>query len=465
MEEFDLFVIGAGSGGVRCARIAARSGARVGIVEARHWGGTCVNLGCVPKKLMVYASEYGGMAEDARAFGWDMSAGAHDWSKLIAAKDREIARLNGIYVSLLETAGVTLMSGHARFLDAHTLEIGASPLAPGETPRRVRAKAIVIATGSQAVRPGIPGAELGIVSDDAFHLPARPERIAIIGAGYIGVEFAGIFAGLGSHVDLVYRQDLPLRGFDEELRASLAEALPGYGIALRSGHSPRGVEKLPGGALRLDLGAGETLETDCVFFATGRAPNLSRLDVEAAGVTVEKGRVVVDDAFRTSVPHIYAIGDVTDRYNLTPTAIAEGHMLAERLFGGGTRDWSFATTPKAVFFSEPLSSVGLTEEEAARETDLDIYTARFRPLRQTLTGRDRKTFMKLVVCARTQVVLGAHMMGDAAPELMQGLAIAVTARLTKRDFDRTIGIHPTTAEEIVTMRSPARHVKQRAEGG
>lgn len=458
MEEFDLFVIGAGSGGVRCARIAAQNGARVAIAEARHWGGTCVNLGCVPKKLMVYASEYGHMAEDARHFGWEMTAGSHDWAKFIAAKDHEIERLNGIYVSMLEKAGVRLFTGHARFLDAQTIEIGAGPLAPDTAPVVVRAKRIVIASGSQPVRPVIPGAELGIVSDEAFHLSARPQRVVIVGGGYIGVEFAGIFAGLGSKVDLVYRQPLPLRGFDGSLRTHLAGIIPEFGIDIHAERSPVSIEKLADGALRVVLDGGEAIETDCVFFATGRKPNINGLDLDVAAVRTDRGRIVVDEQFETSASGIYALGDVTDTYNLTPTAIAEGHMLAERLFSDTARSWSLRTTPKAVFFSEPLASVGLTEEEATLETDLDIYEASFRPMRQTLTGKSVKTLIKLVVCANTQVVLGAHMMGDAAPELMQGIAIAVTAGLTKGDFDRTIGIHPTTAEEIVTMRSVTRHV-------
>ena len=460
MQEFDLFVIGAGSGGVRCARIAAQHGASVGVAEARHWGGTCVNLGCVPKKLMVYAAEYGGMADDARAFGWDMNAGPHHWDRLIAAKDREIARLNGIYTSMLERAGVALFEGHARLIDAHTIEISAGDLNPGVEPVTVRARQIVIATGSHPVRPDIAGAELAIVSDDAFHLAERPQRICIVGGGYIGVEFAGIFAGLGSQVDLVYRQPLPLRGFDDELRAHLADLIPTYGITIHPGCSPRNIRRGEKGGYVVPLSDGTSIETDCVFFATGRKPAIAKLGLETTNIGVTDGRIVVDDQFETSEPGIYAIGDVTDTFNLTPTAIAEGHILADRLFAAKSRSWSFATTPKAVFFSEPLATVGLTEAEAAAETSLDIYTAQFRPMRQTITGRVRKTFMKLVVCARTQRVLGAHMIGDAAPELMQGLAIAITAKLTKDDFDHTIGIHPTTAEEIVTMRTPTRHVPQ-----
>ncbi|GBR46789.1 glutathione-disulfide reductase [Neokomagataea thailandica] len=458
MQEYDLFVIGGGSGGVRCARIAAQNGARVGIVERRHWGGTCVNLGCVPKKLMVYAAEYGHAIEDARHYGWDAQEHGHDWASFIAAKDKEIGRLNGIYVSLLEKAGVDLYTGDARFLDAETLEIGPSPLDPTAETRVVRAKNIVIATGSAPTRPDIPGAEHGIVSDEAFHLAERPQRVAIIGSGYIGVEFAGIFAGLGSKVDLIYRQDQPLRGFDEELRTHLTEQFPHFGITAHAGTTPERIEKTATGYV-VHVSGGKTIETDCVFFATGRHPRIETLNLEQAGVFVRDGCIparIVNSA--TNVPGIYAIGDVTAAYNLTPTAIAEGHLLAERLFGQEGREWSFATTPKAVFFSQPLASVGLTEEEASQHHKVDIYTSRFRPMRQTLSGREERAFMKLVVDAESQVVLGAHMAGPEAAEIIQGLAIVVTAGLTKRDVDRTIGLHPTSAEEFVTMRVPTRQV-------
>lgn len=457
-EEFDLFVIGGGSGGVRCARIAAQRGAKVGIVERRSWGGTCVNIGCVPKKLLTYAAAYAAEFEDARAYGWEVTAGPHDWARLIAAKDREIARLNGIYVSLLEKSGVSLFTGEARFIDAHTVEIGPSPLDPGAPIRTVRAKAIVIATGSTPTKLDIPGAEHAVVSDQAFFLKDRPKRVAILGSGYIGIEFAGIFAGLGSQVDLVYRRDLPLRGFDHELRAQLAESLPLNGVTVHPGSEPARIEKA-GEAYRLHLKDGRVIGTDLVFMATGRHPDLSSLRLERAGVRVEKGRIPADPALsETNVSGIYAIGDVTDNFNLTPTAIAEGHLLAERLFGGTERDWAFGTVPKAVFFTHPLASVGLTEEEARESHDLDVYTARFGTLRQSLSGRAGKVFMKLVVDSASRIVLGAHMIGPDAPEIIQMLAVAVTAKLTKRDLDRTVALHPTTAEEFVTMREPTRHV-------
>ncbi|WP_342629037.1 glutathione-disulfide reductase [Nguyenibacter vanlangensis] len=470
--DFDLFVIGGGSGGVRCARIAASHGARVAVAENRHWGGTCVNLGCVPKKLMVQASEYADLAADSLGFGWDVAPGTHDWAALIAAKDREIARLNGIYVSLLEKSGVTLFTGTARFEDAHTVIIGPGALDPhapaphapdqGAPERRVTAERIVIATGSSPDLPEIEGIGHAISSDQAFHLPSRPQRVCMVGGGYIGIEFAGIFQGLGSSVDLVYRQDLPLRGFDQDMRAAMRDAIAARGIRQHPNRSPVAIRPLDAGdgaggyAVLLDDGS--RIAADCVFFATGRRPNVRSLELRRAGVeTTAHGRIVVDQAGETSASGIYAIGDVTNRQNLTPVAIAEGHNLADRLFGTGSpRHWSLETTPKAVFFSPPLASVGQTEAEAAVEGAVDIYLARFTPMRHTLSGRSRKTVMKLVVDQGTQRVVGAHMIGDDAPEMMQGLAIAVTAGLTKADFDRTVGIHPTSAEEFVTMRTRTR---------
>ena len=456
--DFDLFVIGAGSGGVRCARIAASHGARVAVAESRHWGGTCVNLGCVPKKLMVQASDYGDWVDDSHGFGWSTKRGHNDWAALIAAKDREIARLNGIYVSMLEKAGVALFTGHATIEDAHTLRIDPSPLAPHEAPRRITAARIVIAVGSTPTLPKLPGVEYAISSDQAFHLEERPARVCLVGGGYIGVEFAGIFRGLGSTVDLVYRQNLPLRGFDADLRHALHDAIDLRGIRQHVAASPTAIEKQADGSFVVHLDNGTRIETDCVFFATGRHPKITGLGLTQLGVAMEEnGRIIVDDKSETTVPGIYAIGDVTNRLNLTPVAIAEGHNLADRLFGKAPpREWCYATTPKAVFFTPTLSSVGLTEAEAAKEGDVDVYVSRFRPMRNTLSGRAQRTLMKLVVDQASQVVVGAHMLGDDAPEIMQGLAVAVTARLKKTDWDRTIGIHPTAAEEFVTMRTRTR---------
>ncbi len=447
--DFDLFVIGGGSAGVRCARIAAGYGARVGVAEERFWGGTCVNVGCVPKKLMVQAAEYAAFAEDARGFGWSSDKGTHDWAAFIARKNTEIDRLKGIYRKLLDGAGAKVFDARAVFVDAHTLDVG------GE---RVTAKNIVIAVGGKAEKLDIPGAELGIISDDAFFLPGLPKRVAVIGSGYIGVEFAGIFAGLGAQVDQIYRQPLPVRGFDSDLREVLAEALTTQGIILHSGATPVRVTQEAGGK-RIHLTNGKTVDTDLVFFATGRVPHTDALGLDAAGVaTGPNGAVIVDDDKRTSVPHIYAIGDVTDRINLTPMATAEGHALADTLFGNNPRRPGYDNVATAVFSTPPVATVGLTEEEAAARGPADIYVTKFTPMRHTISGRARKTMMKLVVDQASQRVVGAHMLGDDAPEIMQGIAIAMNCGATKADFDRTIGIHPTAAEEFVTLRTRTRVV-------
>ncbi|MFT8718236.1 glutathione-disulfide reductase [Acetobacter sp.] len=454
--DVDLLVIGAGSGGVRCARIAAGHGARVAVVESRHWGGTCVNLGCVPKKLMVQASEYGDYVQDSHGFGWNTEQGAFDWGKLIAAKDKEISRLNGIYVSMLEKAGVRLLTGFAHFENAHTIVTKPTALAPDAKPERITAKQIVIATGSTPSKLDIVGAEFAITSDEVFGLKEMPKRVCIIGGGYIGIEFAGIFAGLGAKVDLVYRQALPLRGFDEDMRTALHEAIDQRGVTQHVKASPTRIRK-DGDDLVVTLDNGSDVTVDCVLLATGRHPKTAGLGLENTRVrTTEEGRIEVDHHSETAEPGVFAIGDVTNRLNLTPVAIAEGHILADRLFAHTARSWSFDTTPKAVFFTPPLASVGLTEEEAAENGATDIYLSKFRPMRHTLSGRERRTLMKLVVDQATQKVVGAHMLGEDAAELMQGLAIAVTAGLRKADFDRTIGIHPTSAEEFVTMRTRTR---------
>ena len=445
--DFDLFVIGGGSAGVRCARIAAGHGARVGVAEERFWGGTCVNVGCVPKKLLVMAADYGAVPQDARGFGWDIPAGTHDWATLIANKDREIARLNGIYRRLLDACGATVFDARATFVDRHTLDVGG---------QRVTAERIVVAVGGRPLRPEFPGGEHCIISDDAFFLPDRPRRVVIIGGGYIAVEFAGIFSGLGSDVHLVMRQDLPLRGFDEDLREGLLEALQVQGIHLHRKARIAQVEAA-GAIRRVRLADGTTLEADLVFAAIGRAPNVDGLGLERAGVTCDGfGAVCVDAENRTNVGNIYAIGDVTDRLNLTPVATAEGHALADALFGPGPRFWALDKVATAVFSSPPIATVGLTEVQAAARGPADIYLTRFTAMRHALTGRPRKTLMKLVVDQVTQVVLGAHMLGEDAPEIMQGLSIAINCGATKADFDRTVGIHPTAAEEFVTLRTRSR---------
>ena len=446
-RDFDLFVIGGGSAGVRCARIAAGHGARVGIAEERFWGGTCVNVGCVPKKLLVQAGEYGAWADDARGFGWDIRRGAHHWRRLIDAKDREIERLNGIYRRLLDGAGATVFEARAVFLDPHTLDVAG---------KQVTAERIVIAVGGHPVRPDIPGADLGIVSDDAFFLPAMPGRVALVGGGYIAVEFAGIFAALGAEVDLIYRQALPIRGFDEDLREGLAEALKAQGVRLHPGCSPHSVHA-EGEERVVTLSSGHVIRTDLVFFAVGRAPLTAALGLEHAGIaTSPVGAIAVDDQLRTSVPHIYAIGDVTDRLNLTPVATAEGHAVADTLFGRNPRRVSLDNVPTAVFSSPPVATVGLAEDRAALHAAVDVYLTHFTPMRHTISGRHRRAMMKLVVDQASQRVVGAHMIGEDAPEMMQGLAVAITCGATKADFDRTIGIHPTAAEEWVTLRTRTR---------
>ncbi|WP_198374341.1 glutathione-disulfide reductase [Neoroseomonas rubea] len=446
--DFDLFVIGGGSGGVRCGRIAAGHGARVAVAEERFWGGTCVNVGCVPKKIMVNAAEYGAWASEAAAFGWDIAAHGHDWAKLAAARDAEVARLSGIYGRLLAGAGVTSFDARAIFVDAHTLDVGG---------KRVTADRIVIATGGTAMRLPIPGAELGLVSDDLFTLKALPKRAIVIGAGYIAVEFATILNGLGAEVDLLYRAALPLRGFDEDVRAAAAEALAANGIRLNPDVTPTRIAKV-GEGLMVSLSNGFMKEADAVFFCTGRAPKTAGLGLEKAGVAITAtGAIPVDEEHRTSQPHIHAIGDVIDQVNLTPMATAVGHALADTLYGNNPRRASYENVPTAVFMSPPIGTVGLTEAEAAARGPVDIYVTRFTPMRHTISRRDgRKTLMKLVVCQRTQKVLGAHMLGEDAAEIMQGIGIAVVMGATKQDFDRTIGIHPTAAEEFVTLRTRTR---------
>jgi glutathione reductase (NADPH) len=448
--DFDLFVIGGGSGGVRSARIAAGHGARVGVAEKRFWGGTCVNVGCVPKKIMVNAAEYGAWAEDAAAFGWSIETHGHDWTKLAAARDAEVARLSGIYGRLLGNAGVTSFDARATFLDAHTLDVGG---------KRVTAERIIIAVGGVATRLDIPGAELGLISDDIFTLKALPKRVAVLGAGYIAVEFACILKGLGAEVTLVHRAPLPLRGFDEDIRSAAAEALVAQGITCRAGVSPKRIEA-QGEARLLHLSDGSTTEFDAVFFCTGRKPATTGLGLDKAGVALAaNGVIAVDDNHATSQPHIYAIGDVLDRVNLTPMATAIGHALADTLFGNNPRRVSYENVPTAVFMNPPIGTVGITEEEAAKRGPADVYVTRFTPMRHTISKREgRKTLMKLVVCQRTQKILGAHMIGEDAGEMMQGIGIAVVMGATKQDFDRTIGIHPTAAEEFVTLRTRTRVV-------
>ena len=448
-HDFDLFVIGGGSGGVRMARVAAGHGARVAVAEERFWGGTCVNVGCVPKKIMVNAAEYGQWAEDAAAFGWDIAKGGHDWAKLAAARDAEVARLSGIYDRLLEGAGVTRFNARAVFEDAHTIRMGE---------QTVTAARIVVATGGRATRLDIPGAEHGLISDDLFTLKALPRRVAILGAGYIALEFACLLHGLGAEVEVFHRSPQVLRGFDEDVQICVAEAMTAQGIQMEGGVNATALQKLPDGQVLLRLSNNGTREVDAVFFCTGRAPNTDGLGLEKAGVAVaEGGAIPVDDDHATSIPHIHAIGDVTDRLNLTPMATAVGHALADTLYGGNPRRASYENVPTAIFTSPPVGTVGLSEHEAARLGPVDVYLTRFTPMRHTISRREgRRTLMKLVVCQKTQRILGAHMVGEDAAEIMQGIGIAVVMGATKQDFDRTIGIHPTAAEEFVTLRTRTR---------
>jgi glutathione reductase (NADPH) len=443
---FDLFVIGGGSGGVRAARMAAATGARVAIAESYRYGGTCVIRGCVPKKLLSYAAHFHEDFEDAAGFGWTVGGARFDWATLIANKDKEIGRLEGIYEKLLANAGVKALHGHARLLDAHTVELGE---------RRFTAGTILIATGAKPVFPLEPGWEHGISSNEAFHLKELPRRVVVAGGGYIAVEFAGIFNGLGSEVTLVYRGPQILRGFDDDVRNTLAGEMVKKGINVIVETTIDRIEKKTDG-LVVHLSDGSTIEADVAMAATGRKPNVENLGLEAVGVAVDKnGAIRVDEYSKTSVENIYAVGDVTDRINLTPVAIQEAMAFVDTVFRGRPRAMDHADVPSAVFSHPPVSTVGLTELQAREKYGaLDIYRSIFRPLKHTLSGRDEKTMMKLIVAQDTQRVVGVHMVGLDAPEIVQGLAVAVKAGATKQVFDATVGIHPTAAEEFVTMREP-----------
>ena len=445
--DVDLFVIGAGSGGVRAARYAAGFGARVAVAESRYLGGTCVNVGCVPKKLLVHASHFTEDFAHAAGFGWRLAEARFDWPTLIANKNREIHRLNEVYRKLLLGSGVTLHEGHATIRDPHTVEINGL---------RVRAAHILIATGGWPQKPDIPGAEHAITSNEAFFLPQLPPRVLVVGGGYIAVEFASIFHGLGARTTQLYRGELFLRGFDRSVREHLRDELRRKGVDLRFQAQVTQIERKGDGSLRATLADGAVIDTDCVFYATGRRPMLDRLGLENTAVQLDgKGYIRVDEAFNTDEPSIHALGDVIGRVQLTPVALAEGMALARRLFRPEDyRPLDYRLIPTAVFSQPPIATVGWTEDEArAAGRKLKIFESRFRPLKLTLTDDPEKTLMKLVVDADSDEVLGCHMVGAEAGEILQGIAVALKAGATKRVFDETIGIHPTMAEEWVTMRS------------
>ena len=465
MAEFDtdLFVIGGGSGGVRAARIAAGHGARVMIAEEYRMGGTCVIRGCVPKKLLVYASHIHHEIEDAAGFGWTIPSATFDWPTLIANKDKEIARLEAAYTANVEKSGARIVKTRAVFEDAHTLR-----LATGET---VRSKTILIATGG-APNHGlaIPGIEHVISSNEVFHLAALPRRILIQGGGYIALEFACIFAGFGSDVTLVYRGDNVLRGFDEDVRTHVRSEMEKDGITVPTGCTVNKVDRHGQESTReftSHLSNGSSIASDQVMFAIGRHPNVRGLGLEKAGVAINpnNGGITVDSFSRTSVPNIYAIGDVTHRINLTPVAIREGHAFADTVFGKRSVQVDHENIPTAVFSQPEVGTVGLTETQArAQFSHVDIYKASFRPMKATMSGRDTRILMKLVVDASTDRVVGCHIVGDGAAEMVQVLGIAIKMKATKADFDATMALHPTAAEELVTMRTPsARHVREAAE--
>ncbi|HET9069136.1 MAG TPA: glutathione-disulfide reductase [Amaricoccus sp.] len=444
--DFDLFVIGGGSGGVRAARIAAEHGARVGLAEEFRYGGTCVIRGCIPKKLLVYASAFSDAFEDARGYGWTIEPPRFDWPALIAAKDAEISRLEAAYHDRLRNAGVQLCGVRATLLDPHRVR-----LANGA---EYSASHILVATGGHPVVPAIPGAELGITSNEIFDLETQPKRLLIVGGGYVACEFAGIMNGLGTHVIQLYRGEQILRGFDQDLRDDVAAAMRARGVALEIQRGVVAVEKLESG-LRVSVDNGESHVVDQVLFATGRRPNTAGLGLEPLGVKLGPGGAVsVDDWSQTAVPSIFAVGDVTDRVALTPVAVHEGHAFADTVFGGRPRRSDHDHIPTAIFTQPEAATLGLSEADARARGPVEVYRTRFRPLLATLSGRQERTMMKLVVEAESRRVVGVHIAGHAAAEMIQLAAVAVRMGATKEDFDRTMAVHPTSAEELVTMRTP-----------
>ncbi|NEQ49018.1 MAG: glutathione-disulfide reductase [Leptolyngbya sp. SIO3F4] len=443
--DFDLFAIGAGSGGIATARRAAQYGAKVAVAEFDRLGGTCVNRGCVPKKLMVYASHFASHGEEAAGYGWTFEPGKFDWSQMITAVNAEVTRLNGIYQRMIDNAEVTLYKGHARIVDFHTIEVA------GQT---VTAEKILIAVGGKPSRPNIPGIELAITSDEIFHLTHQPKRMVIFGGGYIGCEFACVLNALGTEVTQVIRRDKILRGFDEDIRTEVQDAMQRHGIRIVTDELVS-LEKTDDG-LQVNLKNNNMVLTDVVgLSALGRIPRLENLGLENTRVEVKNGAIVVDAHSQTAESNIYAVGDCTDRINLTPVAINEGRVFADTHYGGKRRVMSHENVPSAVFTTPEVATVGMTENEAIQkygEAAIKVYRSRFRPMYYVLPKLEEKTLMKLIVHVQTDKVLGAHMVGDSAAEIIQGMAIAVKMGATKADFDATIGIHPSSAEEFVTMR-------------
>lgn len=445
--DYDLFVIGAGSGGVRAARMSASYGARVGIAEERYLGGTCVNVGCVPKKLLVYASHVSEEIHNAQGFGWNIDHLSFDWSKLLKNKDTEIQRLNGIYKNLLENTGVGIINGRATIIDAHTVEIESV---------KYSAERILIATGGWPSLPDIPGKEYIISSNEAFFLESLPKKIIIVGGGYIAVEFAGIFNGLGVDTTVIHRGSLLLRGFDQDLRSTLAEEMQKKGIKIIFNGNINRIDKADE-QLVASFEDGTKLKAEQIMYATGRKPMTSNLGLEGVGIELnENNAIKVNDEYQTNILSIYAIGDVTDRINLTPVALAEGMVLAKRFFANENKVIDYSDIPTCVFSQPSLGTVGLTEEQARKKyVDIDIYKSRFIPMKYSLSDNNEKTMMKMIVEKKTSRVVGVHMIGPDAGEIIQGIGIAMKASASKQDFDSTIGIHPTAAEEFVSMREPS----------
>ena len=449
-HEYDLIVIGAGSGGVRAARMSASYGAKVAIVEKQYLGGTCVNVGCVPKKLFVYASHFSEDFQNSVRFGWSEGNSEFDWPTLLRNKNSEIARLNDIYKNLLDNAGVDRFEGTAEIIDAHNVKVGR---------KEISSQKILIATGGQPVRPKFRGSEHVITSDDAFYLESLPPRCLIIGGGYIAVEFAGIFNGLGVQTKLSYRGDLFLRDFDIDIRNTVKDELLKKGVDLKFESEVECIQKHPGVGFKVNFLSGEVLETDLILCAIGRVPAVGDMGLQNLDlVRTSNGAIVVDEHFRTKEKSVFALGDVTDRYQLTPVAIEEAMCFASTQFGGKTKLMSYDNIPTAIFCQPNAATVGLTEAQArAKYEDIEIYIEQFRPMRHTISGSDEKYMMKLIVDRPSDKILGVHMVGADAGEIIQGLAVAMKMGVTKSVFDDTVGIHPTTAEEFVTMRNVARN--------